>query len=131
MTTSLNLINAPTEFYMQQDNIIRRQKGIFFVAIYVEVNDTIEYSKKNGLVVKVEVDLRDYSSSWPGQPPFFANLEKKFDEKIPSEKQKQYHSGNGMLLYLIMHLNPDIANVVRELSKDLQQANMAAYKEMY
>jgi hypothetical protein len=36
----------------------------------------------------------------------------------------------GMLLYLIKYSRPDIANVVRELSKCMDEANLAAYKEM-
>jgi hypothetical protein len=34
----------------------------------------------------------------------------------------------GMLLYLIKHSCPDIANVVRDLSKCMDSATMAAYK---
>ena len=148
------------------------------MAIYVDdnlivghpdaVEDTIEQLKKNGFVVKVEDDLRDYLSceirfnsdrtkAWLGQPHLLANLERKFgkdvhsmrgtktpgtpsfgivqpineDEKISSEKKKLYHSSVGMLLYLVKHLLPDIANAVRELSKLLDGANMAAYKEMH
>ena len=36
----------------------------------------------------------------------------------------------GMLLYLMKHSGPDIANVVRELSKCMDSASMAAYKEI-
>ncbi len=36
-----------------------------------------------------------------------------------------------MLLYLVKHLRPDIANAVRELSKVLDQSNMTASKEMH
>ena len=35
-----------------------------------------------------------------------------------------------MLLYLIKYLRPDLANVVRELSKCMDGASLAAYKEM-
>ena len=35
-----------------------------------------------------------------------------------------------MLLYLIKHSRPDIANVVRELSKWMDGATLASYKEM-
>jgi hypothetical protein len=35
-----------------------------------------------------------------------------------------------MLLYLIKYLKPDLANVVRELSKCMDGASLAAYKEM-
>ncbi len=45
--------------------------------------------------------------------------------------QKLYRSGVVMLLYLVMHSRSDIANAVRELSKVLDGANVAAYKEMH
>ena len=38
--------------------------------------------------------------------------------------------GVGKLLYLVKHTRPDIANAVRELSKVLDCATPAAYKEM-
>jgi hypothetical protein len=41
-----------------------------------------------------------------------------------------YRSGVGMLLYLVKHSRPDIANAVRELSKCMTGANAAAYKEL-
>jgi hypothetical protein len=44
--------------------------------------------------------------------------------------QSRYRSDVGRLLYLIKHSCPDIANVVRELSKCMDSATMAAYKEM-
>jgi hypothetical protein len=51
-------------------------------------------------------------------------------EGINETMQSRYRSGVGMLLYLIKHSRPDIANVVRELSKGMDSATMAAYKEM-
>ena len=51
-------------------------------------------------------------------------------EKISVEDQKTYRSGMGMLLYLVKHSRPDIANVTRELSKANDGANPAAYKEL-
>ena len=50
--------------------------------------------------------------------------------KINQEMQKTYRSGVGMLLYLVKHTRPDIANAVRELSKVLDGASPAAYKEL-
>ena len=32
---------------------------------------------------------------------------------LPAKKQKMYHSGKGMLLWLVKHSRPDIANCVR------------------
>jgi hypothetical protein len=51
-------------------------------------------------------------------------------EKIDGDLQSKYCSGVGMLLYLIKYSRPDLANVVRELSKCMDGANLAAYKEM-
>jgi hypothetical protein len=39
------------------------------------------------------------------------------DPLITAEAQKVFRSGVGMLLYLVKHSRPDIANAVRELSK--------------
>jgi hypothetical protein len=51
-------------------------------------------------------------------------------EKIDRNLQSKYFSGVGMSLYLIKYSRPDLANVVRELSKFMYGANLAAYKEM-
>jgi hypothetical protein len=51
-------------------------------------------------------------------------------EKIDGNLQSKYRSGVGMLLYLIKYSRPDLANVVRELSKCMDGANLAAYKEI-
>ena len=50
--------------------------------------------------------------------------------KLPKEKQEQYRSGIGMLLYLVKHSRPDITNSVQELSKVLDCSTDGAYKEM-
>ncbi|KAL7463073.1 hypothetical protein ACHAXS_003453 [Conticribra weissflogii] len=122
------------------------------------IEDNIKQLKKNGFIVKVEDDLRVYLSceirfnskrtkAWLGQS--FGKFGKKErnqdpwnskfwyvhpineDEQILFEKQNLYHSGVGMLLYPVKRLCPDIANAVTELSKVLDGANMAAYKEMH
>ena len=41
-----------------------------------------------------------------------------------------YQLGIGMLLYLVKHVRPDLANMTRELSKANDGANPAAYKEL-
>jgi hypothetical protein len=46
------------------------------------------------------------------------------------DKQSRYRSGVGMLLYLIKYSRPDIANVVRELPRCMDGANLATFKEM-
>ena len=68
------------------------------------------------------------STKTPGTPNFRTVCPTNDDEEISPEKQKQYCSGVGMLLYLVKQSCPDIANAARELSKVLDGANMAAYK---
>jgi len=46
------------------------------------------------------------------------------------ENQKIFRSVLGMLLYLVKHTRPDIANCVRELAKVLDKATIPAFKEM-
>ena len=98
----------------------------------------------------------DRSKAWLGQPHLISNLEKTFGTEVSSlrsyltpgtpgmhqireedpalrvsdEKHARYRSGVGMLLYLVKHSRPDIANCVRELSKVLDGPSMASYKEM-
>jgi hypothetical protein len=96
--------------------------------------------------------------AWLGQPHLIKNLERKFGELVAgmqryrtpgtpgiginrpmkedknclvsSEDQVLYRSGVGMLLYLVKHSRPDIANVTRELSKVMDGATPAALKEL-
>ena len=49
---------------------------------------------------------------------------------MDAERHTLYRSGVGMLLYLVKHTRPDIANGVRELSKALIGPSEAAYKDM-
>ncbi len=98
----------------------------------------------------------DGQSAWVGQPHLISNLQKKFGDRVsrkktyrtpgtpgyhciqntdpnmalPAELHKDYRSGVGMLLYLVKHSRPDIANSVRELSKVLDCATSDAYNEM-
>ena len=40
-------------------------------------------------------------------------------EKISAEDQQKYPLGIGMLLYLVKHLHPDLANATRECQKQM------------
>ena len=51
-------------------------------------------------------------------------------EKISVEDQRDYQFDVGMLLYLVKHSCPDLANMTRELSKANDGANPVAYKEV-
>ena len=64
----------------------------------------------------------------PGTPHHV--IVRKTDAKIGPKDQVVYRSGVGMLLFLIKHSRPDIANAVRELTKVLDGASPAAYKEL-
>ena len=104
-----------------------------------------------------EIDfLANKSSAWLGQPHLIKNLKNTFGERVKEsreyktpgtphkiqirerdeekivskDEQKLFRSGVGMLLYLVKHSRPDIANPVRELSKVLDAPDSGAFKEM-
>ena len=56
--------------------------------------------------------------------------EKEEENTVSTTKHSMYRSAVGMLLYLVKHSRPDIANAVRELSKVLDKPNYRAFKEM-
>ena len=55
-----------------------------------------------------------------------------FDEELKLDKDKQaiYRSGIGILLYLAKYTRPDIANGVREHSKNMDRASSQDYKSL-
>jgi hypothetical protein len=93
---------------------------------------------------------------WINQPKLIKNLEENFGNLITTERvyktpaapksivmrpapgdvlitldeQHKYRSGVGMLMYLVKHSRPDIANAVRELTKVLDGATEAHWKAM-
>jgi len=99
---------------------------------------------------------QDRKSAWIGQPHLIAKLREKFGHlvtkmqtyrtpgtpgqrvvkaqeewmKISKEDQKLYCSAVGTLLYLVKYLRPCLANPLRELSKALDSANQATFKEL-
>jgi hypothetical protein len=66
----------------------------------------------------------------PGTPHTGILRPKEGDLLVEEEQQELYRSGVGMLLYLVKHSRPDIANAVRELWKCMTGANRAAFKEL-
>ena len=68
------------------------------------------------------------SQKTPGLPNHV--IVREMSEKVSERDQKIYRSGVGMLLYLVKHSRPDIANAVRELTKVMDGATPAAFKEM-
>jgi hypothetical protein len=102
-----------------------------------------------------EVTLsKDKKQGWIHQPHLTKNLEKKFgsmvnksqeygtpgtlrniivkddQQNMSKDAKKSYISGVGMLLYLVKHSRPDIANGARELSKALHGVTPKAMQEM-
>ena len=116
---------------------------------------TVEHELKDYLSCEIRLN-EDRTKAWIGQPHMIKKIEKTFGEevnkrqryktagtpglglvkvkeeegKIDKERQSRYRTGVGMLLYLIKHSRPDICNAVRELSKCLDGASEASYKEM-
>ena len=66
----------------------------------------------------------------PGTPSFNVTRPTNDSEKISAEQQTIYRSAVGTLLQFVKHSRPDIANSVRELSKCMDSATEAAFKEM-
>ena len=52
------------------------------------------------------------------------------NKKFSTKDQQGYQSSIGMLVYLVKHLHPDLANMTRELSKANDSANPTVYKEI-
>jgi hypothetical protein len=89
------------------------------------------------------IENKEKDTIWIHQPKLFKHLEQSFgkllgdvreykilaapkttilqpqpgEPLITEERQKQYRSGVGMLLYLVKHSRSDISNATRELSK--------------
>jgi hypothetical protein len=66
----------------------------------------------------------------PSAPNFFVVRSRSKAEMIPTEKQKDFRSIIGTLLYLVKLSRPDIANPVRELSKVMDGAAPGHEKEL-
>jgi hypothetical protein len=86
---------------------------------------TSKLEEKNGNEVK---KFQKYKT--PGTPSTHQVRELNKFLCLSAEKQTNFRSGVGMLLYLVKHSRPDIANCVRELSKVLDGATQGSYKEM-
>jgi hypothetical protein len=66
----------------------------------------------------------------PGAPKTVVMRPEEKDPVLNPEEQTKYRSGVGMLLYLVKHSRPDIANAVRELTKVLDRATPAHWKAL-
>jgi len=103
--------------------------------IHMNREKRLLFVKQPHLIKDLEIKFKEEVNNLsvyttPGTPRFKVVKTNNFVEKIELEKQSRYRSGVGMLLYLIKYSRPDLANVVRELSKCIDEPNLAAYKEM-
>jgi hypothetical protein len=98
---------------------------------------------------------KERSQVWIGQPSIIDGMIKRFGDILPTKTfkspstpgyisvrptehdnllddmdQKSYRGGVGMLLHLVKHSRPDIANATRELSKLMDRATEGQFKEL-
>ena len=73
--------------------------------------------------------IRKMDWQTPGTPGFTI-LQDENIERIDNKKQLKYRTGVRMLLFLIKHSRPDIANCTQELLKVLDGVTLSSYKEM-
>jgi hypothetical protein len=66
----------------------------------------------------------------PGTPRFKIQKSTNDIDVLDGEYQSRYCSGVGMLLYLTKYSQPDISNIVRELSKCMDVASWRSYQEL-
>jgi hypothetical protein len=66
----------------------------------------------------------------PGAPKTVIMRPEKDDPLIPNTQKTTFRSGVGMLLYLVKHSRPDLANAVRELTKVLDGATNAHWQAL-
>lgn len=67
----------------------------------------------------------------PGTPQKSLIVVKKDEPSMDPEQHKRFQSGVGSLLYLTKHYRPDIANAVRELSRNIRESNLCHQKELF
>ena len=122
-----------------------------------ENNFTLKIDKEMSDYLSCQIEFsKQRDKAWIGQPHLIKKIQDKFGEEVSKlqtfktpgtphigisrplpedpmmtkEESKVYRSGVGMLLYLVKHSRPDIANATRELSKVMDKPTPAAMKEM-
>ena len=108
-----------------------------FVGCHIIENksrDTIWINQPK-LIKNLEENFRSLITSekvykTPASPRFIVIRPMKDDPVLSLDRQQKYRSGVGMLMYLVKHSRPDIANATRELSKVLDGATEAHWKAM-
>ena len=68
--------------------------------------------------------------SMPSMPSFKLMRVKEGEGVLSPEEQTLYRCGVGILLYLVKHTKPDLANATRELSKAMDVANYLHWREL-
>jgi hypothetical protein len=86
-------------------------------------------------IKRLEEDSKQYISTertykTPAAPKTVIMRPHPGDPLISDAEQSKYRSGVGILLYLIKHSRPDLANCVKELTKVLDGATEAHWKAM-
>jgi hypothetical protein len=145
LTTIYGLVQAARQYYKKVRDILRKigftggdvdlclfvknsSLDIVFIALYVDDNllaghpkaikDAIEQMKKNGLILKVEDDLKDYLSweiqfskdrtkAWLGQPHLISNLESKFGNDV--KKLHEYKTPGTPNLNMVRNTDDKLA----------------------
>jgi hypothetical protein len=112
-------VEGSLQDYLSCEITLDKDKGVGWIH-QPHLIDKLE-SKFGAMVEK----FQDYRT--PGTPG--EHVMRNIELKVDAEKHSIYRSGVGMLLYLVKHSRPDIANAVRELTKALDGPSHAAYKE--
>jgi hypothetical protein len=112
-------VEGSLQDYLSCEITLDKDKGVGWIH-QPHLVDKLE-SKFRTMVEK----FQDYRT--PGTPG--EHVMRNIELKVDAEKHSIYRSGVGMLLYLVKHSRPDIANAVRELTKALDGPSHAAYKE--
>ena len=79
----------------------------------------------NNFGVEIQ-DLKVYKT--PAATMAKVNKIQEHEAKLDNGQQDKYRTGVGTLLYLVKYSRPDIANITRELSKNMQGASEGNYK---
>ena len=69
-------------------------------------------------------------NSTPSTPSFRLMRVKEGEAVLSPHNQTLFRCGVGILLYLVKHTRPDLANATRELSRAMDVANYIHWKEL-
>src|SRR5210317_1055697 len=102
--------------------------------IKIDLENGIGWIHQPNLIKKLELTFGDlvknlpFNYKTPGTPG--KSIIRGIGKRVEKEEQSLYRTGVGMLLYLIKYSRPDISNPIRELSKVVDGATEAAFKEL-